>query len=103
MALSDHQQHEFKLVKRRLSALQRALKTALEAGHLPRKIDAAEFEATSRDMNDLCEPGWQAAMVAYMNRLEKFHAAMADGNPKTVYDRFQELLDCKISCHKEFR
>lgn len=103
MARSEQLQHEFKLVKRRLSALQKVLKTDLEDGRLPQKKDVAEFEATSREMDNLCEPGWRAAMDAYMQQLEEFQAAMAGGNLQTARARFQDLLDCKISCHKEFR
>ena len=65
--------------------------------------EVAEFVSISREMARLGEPGWRAAMDAYMNQLEKFQTAVADGNLQSAGDAFKELLNCKISCHKEFR
>ena len=99
----EKKQSEFTTVKQNLSAQQKILKTALDDGRLPEEKKVAEFAAISREMEHLCEPDWQAAIEAYMDRLEKFQAAVADGNPQSAGDRFQELIDRKISCHKEYR
>jgi hypothetical protein len=37
MAMTEQQQHEFRLVKRRLSGLQKTLKVDLDDGQLPQK------------------------------------------------------------------
>ena len=103
MAMPEQKQHVFKLVKRRLSALQRILKTDLEEGRMPLAIDVAEFVETSAEMDDLCEPEWRTAMDAYMELLESFKSAVSGENTEKARQRFQDLLTSKISCHKQFR
>ena len=103
MAMPEHKQQEFKLVKRRLSALQRILKTDLEEGRMPQAKDVAEFVETSAEMDDLCEPEWRTAMDEYMELLESFKAAISSGIREKARQRFQGLLTSKISCHKQFR
>lgn len=101
--MPEQKQHEFKLVKRRLSALQRILKTDFEEGRIPQTKDLAEFVDTSAEMDDLCEPEWRVAMDAYMEMLESFKNAISGGNTEKAQHRFQDLLTSKISCHKQFR
>ena len=103
MSIPEQKQHEFRLVKRRLSALQRILKTDLEEERMPQSKDVAEFVETSAEMDDLCEPEWRAAMDAYMELLESFETAIFSGNRDEAQLRFQDLLTSKISCHKQFR
>ena len=101
--MSENQQSEFSVVKQRLSTQQKILKTALDDGRLPEDAEVQEFATISRDMNRLSKSEWRAAMDAYMNQLEKFQATVAGGNPQSAGDAFKELLNCKISCHQEFR
>ena len=99
----EKKQSEFSTVKQNLSAQQKILKTALDDGRLPQEKEVAEFAALSEKMESLCDPEWRSTIDAYMNQLEKFQAAVTDGNPQSASDRFQELLDRKISCHKTYR
>ena len=99
----EQKQHVFKLVKRRLSALQRILKADLEEGRMPLAKDVAEFVETSAEMDDLCEPEWIPAMGEYMDLLDKFKNAVSGGNTEKARQRFQDLLTSKVSCHKQFR
>ena len=50
MSMGEQQQHDFKLVKRRLSAIQKVIKLDLKDGKLPTPADAADFVATSQAM-----------------------------------------------------
>jgi XXXCH domain-containing protein len=97
------QHQEFKLIKRRLSALQRTLKTDLEDGQPPQKMDVDDFVATSREMERLCEDQWRTAMAVYINRLAQFQVACTDGNLQSIRDCFQDLLERKMACHKAYR
>ena len=99
----EKKQSEFSTVKQNLSAQQKILKTALDDGRLPKEKEVAEFAALSEKMESLCDPEWRSAIDAYMNQLEKFQAAMAGGNSQATRDQYQELLNCKISCHKTYR
>jgi len=101
--MDEHQQHEFKIVKRRLSAIQTTIKNDLHEGRHPQSRDVADFVAASREMENRCMGEWRAAMSAYMERLEQFQADVARGHIQDVSDSFQKLLDSKISCHKAFR
>ena len=103
MTLGEAQKHEFKQVKRRLSAIQKMIKADLKENQLPRAKDAADFVSTSEKMDALCPKAWREAMDDYMRRLSTFRTAVADADQKAVYDAFQQLLDSKVSCHKEFR
>ena len=103
MVLNEQQRHEFKLVKRRLSAVQKVIKMDLKDGRLPRPADAADFVASSQAMERLGDRRWHAAMKAYMVHLERFESAMAQGDRQAVHDRFQDLLAAKVACHKAFR
>jgi len=103
MAMNEQQQQEFKLVKRRLSAIQKTIKMDFKDGQLPQAKDAADFVATSDEMDRLCQNEWRTAVDDYMDRLKKFQTAMADADLQASSDAFQELLNCKISCHKKFR
>ena len=101
--MDKHQLHEFKLVKRRLSAIQRIIKDDLKEGRPPQPKDVIDFVASSEEMNDLCANEWPAAMDAYMDLLEQFQEAASGGSNQHINDRFQKLLESKISCHKAFR
>jgi XXXCH domain-containing protein len=101
--MNEQQQHEFKMVKRRLSAVQRVIKMDLKDGQLPRQADAADFVASSQAMERLGDRRWRTAMDAYMVDLERFESAMANGDLQATHDCFQDLLDAKAACHKEFR
>lgn len=103
MAMNKQQQQEFKLVKRRLSAIQKIIKMDFKDGQLPRAKDTADFVATSEDMDRLCQNEWQTAVDAYMDWLKQFQTAIAGADLQAASDAFQRLLNCKISCHKEFR
>jgi XXXCH domain-containing protein len=103
MTLSEGQKHEFKQVKRRLSAIQKMIKMDLKEDQLPQKKDVSDFVATSGEMNALCPKEWRASMDDYMNRLQKFQDTLIGGDPKAVNDAFRSVLDGKVSCHKEFR
>ncbi len=103
MTMGEQQRHEFKLVKRRLSAIQKVIKMDLQAGQLPRPADAADFVSSSQAMADLGDRQWRVAMEAYMVNLAQFQSAMAEGDLQAVHGRFQDLLDAKVACHKEFR
>lgn len=101
--MTETRQSRFKTVKQRLSAQQKVLKSALDEERLPTEKDVTEFETISMAMQKLGEPGWRGAMTRYMNQLEKFKKTIASGNLAAVRYEFQELLSCKITCHKEFR
>jgi XXXCH domain-containing protein len=101
--MTESQQSEFKKVKQRLSAQQKVLKSALDEGRLPTEKDVTEFETISMAMQKLGEPKWRGAMTRYMNQLGKLKKTIASGNPAAARYEFQELLNCKITCHKEFR
>jgi XXXCH domain-containing protein len=101
--MAENVQSKFKEIKQRLSKQQKILKTALDDGRLPDEKEVAEFVAISRQMERSGEPGWRAAMDAYMSHLKRFQKTTADGNPQAAGDAFEDLLKCKISCHKEFR
>ena len=101
--MTESQQSEFKKVKQRLSAQQKVLKSALDEGRLPTEKDVTEFETISMAMQKLGEPKWRGAMTRYMNQLGKLKKTIASENPAAARYEFQELLNCKITCHKEFR
>ena len=101
--MDKHRLHEFKLVKRRLSAIQRIIKDDLKEGRLPQPKDVIDFVASSKEMNDFCANEWPAAMSKYMDLLEEFQMATSGGNNQHINDRFKKLLESKISCHKTFR
>jgi XXXCH domain-containing protein len=103
MTLSEAHKHEFKQVKRRLSAIQKMIKTNLRENQLPRAKDAADFVATSEEMNALCPKAWRMAMDNYMERLNVFQTTVTDGDQKAIADAFQQILDSKVTCHKAFR
>ena len=103
MTLSEAQKHEFKKVKRRLSAIQKMIKMDLKENQLPRTNDTSDFVATSEEMDTLCPKEWRVAMNKYMEQLKTFQAAMANGDQMAAGEAFQKILDSKVSCHKEFR
>lgn len=103
MTLTEPQRHEFKQVKRRLSAIQKMIKTDLTDGQLPQQRDVADFIDTSEEMARLCIPQWRAAMGDYMQRLERFRTATSSGDLQAVRDGFQGLMESKVACHKAFR
>jgi XXXCH domain-containing protein len=101
--MNKEQQDEMKEVKQALSAVQMHIKHALEAAELPREEDAANFIARSNDMDRLCENIWRKAMDNYMDLLEQFRAGVDAQDLQAIKGAFHGLLDCKVSCHKEFR
>jgi XXXCH domain-containing protein len=103
MPMSEQQQHEFKLVKRRLSAIQLAIKADLKNNQLPQVRDVTDFVTTSEEMDDLCQNEWRSTMDDYIDRLKQFQTAMAGRDLEAADNAFHELLNCKVSCHKEFR
>lgn len=103
MTINKKQQDEFKSVKQRLSTIQLAIKKDLKDGQLPQVEDVDRFTATSDEMDRLCQNEWRAAMDDYMDRLGQFQIVMKGRDLQAIKDAFQELLDCKVSCHKQFR
>lgn len=103
MTINKKQQDEFKSVKQRLSTIQLAIKKDLKDGQLPQAEDVDQFTATSDEMSRLCQNEWRAPMDDYMDRLGQFQIVMKDRDLQAIKDAFQELLDCKVSCHKKFR
>ena len=103
MTINKEQQDEFKSVKQRLSTIQLAIKKDLKDGQLPQVEDIDQFTATSDEMNRLCQDEWRMAMDYYMDRLGLFQTAVKGRDLQAIEDAFQGLLDCKVSCHKEYR
>ena len=103
MATNKKQQDEFSRVKLRLSAIQLVIKKDLKDGRLPGTDDANRFIAASREMDQLCQNPWRAAMDSYIDRLKQFETALNSGEFQAVDEAFHELIDCKEACHKEFR
>lgn len=103
MSAIKQQQDEFKSVKQRLSAIQLVIKKDLKDGRFPRVDDLNHFIATSREMDRLCQNEWRVEMDNYMDRLDQLETAMKNNELQAIENAFHELLDCKISCHKEFR
>lgn len=103
MTINKEQQDEFKSVKQRLSTIQLAIKKDLKAGQLPQLEDVEQFIATSDKMDRLGQNEWRTSMDDYMDRVRQFQTAMKGRDLQAIEDAFQGLLDCKVSCHKEFR
>ena len=103
MTSNKQQRDEFASVKQRLSAVQLVIKKSLKDGQLPMADDVDRFIATSREMNTLCKNEWRAAMDKYIDRLAQFEAAIENGERQAVDDAFHELIECKNTCHREFR
>lgn len=103
MTINKEQQDEFKSVKQRLSTIQLAIKKDLKAGQLPQVEDVEQFIATSDKMDRLGQNEWRTSMDDYMDRVRQFQTAMKGRDLQAIEDAFQGLLDCKVSCHKEFR
>ena len=103
MTTNKKQQDEFKSVKQRLSKIQLAIKKDLKNGQLPQAGDVDQFTATSDEMDRLCQNEWRTPMDDYMNRLGQFQTVMKGRDLQAIEEAFQGLLDCKVSCHKEFR
>ena len=103
MTMNKKQQNEFKSVKQRLSKIQLIIKKDLKDGKLPRVEDADQFAEISEEMERLCQNEWRMTMDDYMLRLEQFQTAMKGRELQAIKEAFQGLLDCKVSCHKNFR
>ena len=103
MTIDKKQQDKFKSVKQRLSTIQLAIKKDLKNSQLPQVDDVEQFTATSDEMDSLCPNELRTPMDDYMDRLGQFQTVMKGRDLQAIEDAFQGLLDCKVSCHKEFR
>lgn len=97
------QADQFIEVKQRLSAQQAAISKILKQGKLPLPEDVAAFADNSREMAQLGDPVWSAAMTRYIEQVAALENAMAADNPEEIRQAFETLNECKLSCHKEFR
>lgn len=103
MTMNKQQRDELKSVKQRLSAIQLVIKKSIKDGQLPQMADSDHFMTTSKQFDRLCPNEWRTAMDAFMDRLGQFQISMEGGNLEEIDEAFHGLLDCKVSCHKEFR
>lgn len=93
----------FKTVKRKLSAVQNAIKAALDDDNLPTERQINDFVAASKQMAEMGSSDWHAEMEAYIVQMEKFLHAISKENPQVVSEGFEALLSLKIACHRKFR
>jgi len=103
MIMDEQRKKQFKDVKQRLSKIQLIIKQDLKDGRIPQTADADHFIAVSREMNLLCLDEWRTEMESYMNRVEQFQGTLQKADLQGIDNAFHELLDCKVSCHNQFR
>lgn len=101
--MEQTQTDQFKKAKQRLSVHQTAISKVLKEGKLPLPEDVAAFVATSREMAQLGDPAWSAAMNRYTDQVEALEKAMEADNPEEIRQSFEAINERKLSCHKEFR
>ncbi len=101
--MEQTQVDRFKEAKQRLSAQQATISKVLKEGKLPLPEDVAAFVATSKEMAQLGDPAWSAAMTRYTDQVTALGQAMAADNPEEIRQAFEALSECKLSCHNEFR
>ena len=103
MIMDEQRKKQFKDVKQRLSKIQLVIKKDLTDVRIPQAADADDFIAISREMDLLCLDEWRMEMDSYVKRIEQFQVALQKVDLQAIDDAFHELLDCKVSCHKQFR
>lgn len=101
--MGQRERNQYRALKQELSRVQINIKHSLKADTLPRPEDSARFIRLSQEMHLISDKDWLEAMERYAMLLEKFSQAVESGNLHAVQDSFRQLLECKASCHKQFR
>jgi XXXCH domain-containing protein len=96
-------QGSFKEVKIRLAACFKKVQQAAAQGLCPDDQAVMDLVEASQAFHRFTRPEWQGPMQEYLEHLANLERAVAGRRLEEALHELQDLKNCMISCHQEFK
>ena len=96
-------QGSFKEAKIRLAACFKKVQQAAAQGLCPDDRAVMDLVEASQAFQQFSRPEWQGRMQEYLDHLANLERAVAGRRLEEALHELQDLKNCMISCHQEFK